>query len=322
MEDQFIGYLMNALEPEAHEQVAKYLQEHPEAQARLETLSRALEPLAADRDGIDPPPLLAYRSLARVAEYRCRPLPPAPEPPAPAEIPASPPAWWRRADVLVAASLFFAILGVSIPGVRLAQSYKQRVDCANNLLQFHQAVSAYADLHGGNYPGFDLPAPHNAAGMFVPVLHDAGLVHDKLTTRCPAVGAARIDRHSVEGLRLLSPEDYEKAAAKLIDSYAYSLGYRDPASGQLVGLRRSRQGELDNDEIPLLADRPSIHGDQRGNSSNHGGGQNVLHIGGHVRYLTTTAVEGDDNIYCNKHGKVAAGVDRFDRVLGSSGDRP
>lgn len=319
MEENYVGFLMNALDPEAQQQVEKHLQENPDAQQRLEALKRALEPLEADKDSIDPPPMLAFRSLARVAEYRCQPLPQAPAPEPAAEVLAGPAPWWRRADVLVAAGLFIAIMGVGIPGLSHLHAYRQRVDCANNLMQYHQAFVSYGDTHNGNYPGFDQPSPHNVAGMFVPILQDAGMNVKKL--RCPANDPTHFEPPSVEGLHLLAPEEYEKVADKLCGCFAYSLGYRDPVSGELIGLRRSHPGELDNDSIPVLADRPSVNGDQRGNSKNHNG-QNVLHVGGHVKFYTTPFTPDGDDIYRNKHGKVAAGVDRFDTVLGCSGDRP
>ena len=55
----------------------------------------------------------------------------------------------------------------------------------------------------------------------------------------------------------------------------------------------------------------------------HRTGQNVLYVGGHVRFCTATKVgiDGDD-IYLNQMGAVGAGANRFDTVLGFGGDVP
>ena len=52
-----------------------------------------------------------------------------------------------------------------------------------------------------------------------------------------------------------------------------------------------------------------------GNSINHGGGQNVLFVGGHVRWCTqpTVGVE-NDHIYLNQRRVIQAGVRRSDRA--------
>jgi prepilin-type processing-associated H-X9-DG protein len=60
------------------------------------------------------------------------------------------------------------------------------------------------------------------------------------------------------------------------------------------------------------------------NSINHDGrGQNVLYVGGHVRWAVQPTVGEDcDHIYINHHNRVGAGVCRIDSVLGSSDARP
>jgi hypothetical protein len=95
-----------------------------------------------------------------------------------------------------------------------------------------------------------------------------------------------------------------------------------------VGLRVDR-GLKDNDLIPVMADRPSFNQvpdivTSSPNSANHEAkGQNVLYLGGSVRFVTTThiGVNGDD-IYLNQENRIAAGIDRLDAVLGASNFRP
>src|SRR6516165_3161 len=79
MEENLVGYLLDALDSDARQETEEYLLKDPEARGRLETLRQALEPLEADRESDDPPPDLWVRTLARVSEYRCRNLPAAPK---------------------------------------------------------------------------------------------------------------------------------------------------------------------------------------------------------------------------------------------------
>ncbi len=97
--------------------------------------------------------------------------------------------------------------------------------------------------------------------------------------------------------------------------YAYTLGYR--RGDDVVGLNRDC-GDL----LPILADRPRDGG--AGNSPNHGGdGQNVLSIGGSVRWCAGPNVGVDrDDIYRNVQLQVLAGRHEFDTVLGASDASP
>src|SRR5262245_41376133 len=109
MDENLVGYLLNALDPEAHRRVEEQLSADAAARERLALLRRALQPLAADRDPPEPPPGLRVRTLALVAEHACRK--PAEPPRAPALRTAGGRAtWWRRADVLVAAGLLLTAL--------------------------------------------------------------------------------------------------------------------------------------------------------------------------------------------------------------------
>jgi len=121
---------------------------------------------------------------------------------------------------------------------------------------------------------------------------------------------------SLEKLRGLKDDEFDQEVAdKLLGSYAYSLGYRD-AAGQYHSLRREG-----NEHLPIMADRPPPD-PSAGNSPNHGGqGQNVLFIGGDVKFLIEPTIH-DDHIYLNQEKKVAAGVNESDIVLGASKARP
>src|SRR5215468_5294385 len=83
MDEHLVDYLLETLDPMTHQRVEGHLRQDPDARAKLDLLRQAMAPLAEDAGDPDPPPGLAMRALARVAEHRCA-LPAAP-PPSPCE---------------------------------------------------------------------------------------------------------------------------------------------------------------------------------------------------------------------------------------------
>ena len=230
---------------------------------------------------------------------------------------APPRRWFRRADVLVAAALLLMAGGVCVPAVVRQWGRYHAQSCRNNLAAFGESLQAYADLHDGQFPQARAVAgPRGVAGVYVPVLHEAGLLPATVSVTCPAEGrrpASGITLADLEGMRRTQPCAYDAAVRELSPGYAYSLGYEQ--DGALIGPRRGL-GDLQ----PILADQSP----EAGNSPNHGGaGQNVLFIGGHVRWCSGRNVgENGDDIYLNQHFQVLAGLRRSDTVLGSTAVSP
>jgi anti-sigma factor RsiW len=132
MDENLVGYALKALEPDEQAAVESHLDAHPEARAKLEMLERALAPLAADADDSELPSGLAMATLARIAEHKCRPLPPAPRAPRGQFAPSN----WPRvrpADVLAAAVILIIAAGVTLPAVLFARQQVERTNCQNNL---------------------------------------------------------------------------------------------------------------------------------------------------------------------------------------------
>jgi hypothetical protein len=317
MDENLIGYLLKALEPGEKSAVEAQLRSSPEARARLEALERALAPLAVDAEAPEPPPGLALAALARVAEHRCRTLPTAP-PPSRHQLQPGTRRWGRRADLAVAAVLLILVGGLSLPGLVHQWRAYQRRACAENLRKFWLGLQAYGDGHEGRFPLVEEQGPRAAAGIFVPVLHDAGVLPEGVSVRCPAAGARRAPpartAADLEALYQSSRAAYEVAARDLAGDYAYSLGYRE--NGAHFGLTRAS-----GDGLPILAD---VQPGRTGNSFNHGGaGQNVLYIGGDVRWCTERTVGvGRDDIYLNQEYQILAGVNRTDTCLGPGDASP
>jgi prepilin-type processing-associated H-X9-DG protein len=317
MDQDLVGYLLNSLDADEQRQVEEYLARSPEGRQRLDVLRQSLEPLAVDSEPPAPPPGLVVRTIARVAEYcvRDRDLPRAP---------AAPPSYvlprplWRRADVLVAACLLITVIGLAIPAVMQLRTPKAMVECQNNLRLAHEALRTYHDQHG-KYPDIAAVKPHQAAGLVVPILVEAGVWPQDASVRCPGNGPQLSCTVSLAQVKDMSADEFKQIAPTLVPCYAYSLGYLDSNN---VYNAPCNDPSRPNSLLPLLAD--VAPGPDFRNSSNHGGrGQNVLFHDGHVRFtvLRTVGLDGDD-IYLNRAHKVAAGLGSRDSVLGHSSSSP
>jgi hypothetical protein len=312
MEELLLGYLLGALDETSRQRVEARLRSDPEARACLERIRQALEPLDADRADPQPPPNLAANTLAFVANHAPQGLPtaPAPRPSGGAIL-----RWNRRADWVAAAVLLILCggLGASL----LAGQWRayRRTACAENLRVLWNGLNAYADLTEGMFPHVEADGPRAVAGVFLPTLRDQGVLQ-AVNFRCDGGDAPpTVTLTDLDQLYRDDPERYHEAARELGGTYAYSLGFRDGD-----GLRGLSQQS--GDTLPILADQP-MPGVQ-GNSRNHGGGgQNVLYVGGVVRWCSvTTAGENGDDIYVNQCFQVRAGLFRSDTVLGAGDATP
>jgi prepilin-type processing-associated H-X9-DG protein len=318
MDENLIGYLLDALDPETQREVEAYLHRDPRGRQRLAELRQALAPLAADRDTIEPPPTLVVRTLARVAEHCSRELPRAPAALGRGGAGSRP--FWRRADALVAASILLVAVGLGVTGLLGFRESHDLVACQNNLREFYQALWHYSEQHHGQFPNVADSRPRDVAGLVVPILTSAGQLPRGATYRCPASSEQAAPTLTLEQVRDLTDEEFQRLAPRLACCYGYSLGYRD-ADGVCHGPRFDPADP--NAQLPLMSDCPPVDL-ALGNSRNHGGrGQNVLFMDGHVRFCTTrnVGVNGDD-IFVNWDNRVEAGRDALDTVLGRSNAHP
>ncbi len=317
-DDTLLGYLLDALDRDARRAVEGHLRAHPEAHARLAELGRLVRPLAADADAPEPPAGLAEATLAHVAGVSCRRLPAAPPPPRQAGAPPRRPL--RRADLITAALVLVLAAGLGLSWLARQWRDYRVLACQNNLHRLWTALQVYADQHpedGGAFPRVEPAGPRSFAGVFMPVLADAGALGPDASTVCPAQGEPAPPPCSLaqlDELRATNPASTARVRG-LGGDYAYTLGYR--RGDDVVGLSRDC-GDL----LPILADRPGAGG--AGNSPNHGGaGQNVLYIGGQARWCAEPNVGVDrDDIYRNVQLQVFAGQHEFDTVLGPSDASP
>ena len=332
MHEHYVGYLLDALEPQERQMVEAHLRADPEARQQLHHLRQLLQPLAADLNGIEPPPGLWVRALACVSEHQCRQLPSAPPPP-PSRPVVSGRGWWRRADLLVAASILLCLGLLIPPALNKLRDRHNIVACQENLRRFGVALNAYSSHHGGAFPNVATAVvaepQKNVAGLVVPLLREtegfpqsAGFPADGTFVTCPAQAGPPCSAPSLDEVDNMDLSEFARRAPSLMGVYAYTLGYDD--GGGLQGMRV--RADAPNELLPLMADQPPLDIEQGGlgNSPNHGGrGQNVLYMDGHCAFQTTRLVGYErDDIYLNYDGKVRAGKDFRDAVLGRSSAHP
>lgn len=315
MEEHLIGYLRNELDPASQRAVEAYLRSHPEAAARVEQLRQTLAPWDEDADLVAPPSDLVRRTLARLAEHRARPLPRAPRPRS-YEVGGLTSRRFRLADMAMAAAVLLLVGAVALAWIPRIRLRANELACQNQMRAVWQALENYSEqpANHGEFPRVEANGPHSVAGIFVPMLQDAGLLTSDVSLVCSGTNPRGDSRPSLQDLDQLyreQPDTFKSLTHTLGGTYAYTLGYS--GNGELHGLRRD-SGDL----LPLLADAPPESG--TGLSPNHGGsGQNVLYIGGNVRWCTqrTVGVNCDD-IYLNQDGKLGTGRKWNDTVLGPS----
>jgi hypothetical protein len=317
MQYDLIGYVLQCDDPEARRQFEERLHYDPELARQLELVRAGLSPLEADKEQPLPPSGLIARTIARVAECICQQNPgPALQPEAlvwerASDVPSeklrdlvevmdhgsnSGPSRWRRLDVFIGGAVVVLLVGLVLAATPRLRQRQNIVACQNQMRNIYGALEGYSQTRSGSYPQIAEQPPHDTAASYVNILQDAACLSPGAKGVCPA-------------------------ATNSGAGYAYSLGFR-AENGQLLGLRRDLG--VPANMTPILADRPSVFADgERGPSPDHGYGQNVLFLGGNVRFCTTTqaGIDGDD-IYHNRKGEVAAGVDQWDTVLGFGADRP
>jgi len=306
--DLLIDYVLGRLEGPDRERLERTLQSDAEVAARVDRLGFAVHLLLDDGDPPDPPPGLTARTLSLVNQSRSRPRSILDF--VPVRVP------FRWADLAVAASIFIAGVLTLLPAIQRSRERMAQASCGLNLQQLGKSLAQYASLNPSYpYPGSGQPDAH--AGMFVPLLHDAGLLPDLSVLDCPYNGPCNHhsrDLPSSERLEQIRRTDPARYKHMLCWDYAYNVGYRHDSG---------RPGPLQSHPpmaVPVVADAPSHENYARildGNSPNHARrGQNVLYSDGSIRFHKNRRVGPFDNdLYLNNRRELQPGVDVRDAVL-------
>ena len=320
--NELVGYLLGALdEPESRrvEMALADPQEGPALRRDLEALRAATRPLASDRDPWPAPPGLAGRTIRFVATAANAPQPlPMPRAFTPEPAPwagASPRVWLDRmviaATALAACVLVGPLLLESIAGSRTRRAER-------SLMKLSGALQGYASSHRA-YPTPPDSGPLSRAGLYAPTLvSEQRLVADDGTLLCPDTPLAKSGTFRIPTLEALhsavGTPQFEGMIKDMGGDFGYTLGYRD-ASGRLQPNRNTSRAHH-----PLMADAPDETGEK---SSNHPDGiHHVLFEDGRIRRLSAEDVRGDDHLFKNHDGNMAAGTDSEDGVIGDSHQQP
>jgi len=327
MREDLIGHLLGAIEPSESKAIEMALADPhsgPALRQDLDRLRMALEPLAGDRDVLPPPAGLAGRTMRFIVEQEAAAKASANRPlPMPRGLTAedSPPsgrgarAWVDRA-IMAASALAACVLVAPLLLDSIAQSRARRAE--RNLLKTSGALQGYADAHRV-FPSPPSSGPLSRAGLYAPTLvSEQRLVADDGTLICPDTALSKSGTFRVPTLEELNTAvgtpQFEEMVRTMGGDYGYTLGHRDASGGLQPNLDRRRTHH------PLMADAPNEGGER---SSNHPDGiHHVLFEDGHVKRLAPGDLHGDDHLFKNHDGKVAAGIDEEDAVIGDSEDQP
>lgn len=317
--DQILRYAMNIHESAEVAEIKRRLLSEPEAQAHLEVMRKNLNLLNEDRAS-DPPSFnLAKKTLIRVRNEQTRSMP-LKYKTKPVQSLSNYRNSIRRFDLLVAAGLLILISGVLAPWLHQARTQAEKLACSNNLREFHKSFQHYASLQpDGKFPFVEPSGPRSFAGVFVPTLRQHGLLGDSHSVACPTNQRKLPTETNLEQLAAMyqnkANPGYQRLTKDAGGDYAYSLGYIN--QGNLASLTNKSAGES-----PILAD--NVHPSTFNMALNHGGsGNNVLFVGGHVRWLPSRKQNSiGDDIFMNEDHKILAGKHFQDHVLAPSHARP
>ena len=317
--EQLIGYLLGALDHEERVHLERRLAAEEGLTDRLQAVAEEIRPLQAVAGQHDPPSGLAARTTefvfggrSRRADAR-RPLSPA------AEVPGG---WFGRislADWVVSAALLVAASVLLLPAIRDSRFNSRLQVCQDNLRQLGVAMMQYSEHHGGYLPYIPREGQLATAGIYAPVLSEAGLLPRASTIVCPdSPLAERRDFRipTLDEVRRATPVELAVIRPTMGGSYGYSLGHFE--GDVYYGTR-----DLRRPSFAIVADRPD-HARPEFRTANHGGhGQNVLFEDGRVGFLISPASLGSgDRFFLNDEGRVGPGKHRNDSVIVSSTAEP
>ena len=300
---QLIGYLLGALDPAEEAEIEERLERDVHLRDDLAALHRSLEPLSADARPDAPPPSLAERTcdlvLVRAQWQGWEDAPP-------------PLSRWTLPDMAVAAAVVLMASLLLIPAVNVSRANSQRAGCQNNLRELGNAIAAFSAQHQGLLPQMKDQGDVSFGGAIDPDLLYDGYVTDVGAFVCPASRRdPDVEFRLPTQAQLLREAQRHGSGIRAISlgSYAITLGHF--AGESFVPTRN-----LGRSTFAVLSDSPSLHLPEHRSENHGGGGQNVLHEDGHVRFMVACqAAAGADDIYRNDAGFIDFGLHAEDAVI-------
>ncbi|HUG70084.1 MAG TPA: hypothetical protein VMM76_20205 [Pirellulaceae bacterium] len=318
IQEQLLGYLLDALDDAERTEIEQQLAANPELHDELESLALALEPLAETYEEFEPPARLAERTCSLIAA--CTSVTPAGKglhPATRAECRGR--NRWPVADVVVMAGICLAGAMLFFPAISQSRYAARLQACQNNLRELGIALVDFSEKAGrGHFPEVPTEGNRAVAGIYAPVLLDAGYLTDENIIICPSSTLAQREADwalpSLDEIDQASGRELVLIQQSIGGSYGYNLGV-------VVNGRHRAPRNLGRPQFAMMSDAPSSQiAGQRG--TNHGGrGTNLLYEDGHIRYVVEPSAESDDP-FVNRLGWREAGLDNDDSVVAPSGTPP
>jgi hypothetical protein len=317
MRELLLGYLLGALDDPEQDVVESRLQFDPLWRHELGELRKRLAKVDAVCPYYEPPAGLAQRtceaifSQPAVSAGRARDaMSPSAGPPVHA--PAL-----RLYDATAVCCIAVAAILLLMPAISSARFNAQVAACQDNLRELGMALTRYSENNNGYFPRVPTEGRLAVAGIYAPTLVRNGLLHEARKVICPASAMAGLPDFKLpplEQLDRMSGQQLAETLPTLGGSYGYSLGHVE--EGRYRDIRNERRPSF-----AIMADAPTFS--LAGRSVNHlGYGENVLFEDGHVRFVTSSRPLGNDDIFSNDDGDIAAGLHSNDSVVVPSATTP
>lgn len=319
LRELLLGYLLDALDEVERTKVEQKLATNERWRAELEHLETSLEPLAETFEEFEPPLDLVERTCnliddhAETFEAAAGGLSPA-KPRVPVFAVSSP---WSLADMVVAIGVCAVAALLFFPAISNSRYAAQLTACQNNLRQIGLAMADFSDKAGAGYfPGVPSSGNRAFAGVYAPILADAGYLTDSRILVCPAEPlSAQFSDFRIPTLQEIDTAD-QVSIRPLQEMSGGSYGY---SLGVIVAGKHEPPRNLGRDSFPLMSDAPLIYSATLPNGHHWGKGLNMLFEDGHVQFLEIHDPRlSNDDPFRNRLGEVEAGLDRDDAVIGRS----
>jgi hypothetical protein len=330
MRELLIRYLLGELDFHEQRQLEERLRSSSELQRELAYL-RTCFAAARDSDqrAQDLPLGLAERTTQHVADFDSEEEPCSRSSSIPNQIestaePQAGALGWSLADLTVAGGVILAVSMLVFPALRDSREVTRANYCQHNQQQMYVLLAGWAEDNGGYFPRI---MPDENAGMFTVRLVESGMIRAEdlaMLLVCPGSPAAQAIRNGGAAVRIPTPlqlammshAELLEARKHMSPSFAYALPYR---SGERYVYRR-----VDHHPFPLILSDASGSEPGQTISPNHHGFFQALGGDGSVRMFESCRVPGfgNDDVYRNAFGVVAAGCDPGDMVLGPSEATP
>ncbi|MFI4875588.1 MAG: hypothetical protein ACIALR_09630 [Blastopirellula sp. JB062] len=333
MRDNLLGYLLNALDEDEAREVETTAERSPDTKRELQQLQSHVDLLENSWVDVAPPAGLAARACAFLDAPVGRqssssfadtaddePVPPVDQRPIAKssrafEAVTSDSSRFTMADMLVAAGACLAAAVIFFPALASSRMLASRLQCENNLHQVGMALHefAYQDKQQA-YPAIDTDGPANFAGAFGLPLVEQGFLKSPEYLSCEA------NRTQRDKFRLPTLQEVAQATPDQIPGlhsnfelvYNYNLGTQH--NGRVIPPKM--QGRAD---YPVASDIVRVNNKGKLAPNGHGiTGVNILFDDGRVEFIRMDEIPDlVRQYYFNDLGKVEAGVNENDPVLGS-----